>query len=112
MKSGQDVAKMAFGLEKRGDVPNDVIPLESGYAVIQLKEGTPVAKKQSEEMADSFIQGLRMHKEARRAHRLLVEAPEAKMGAEIEIAPEFANEPKQKPGENGEDLAAGGYGRQ
>lgn len=103
VKSGQEVAKIAFGLEKVGDVPNDVIPLENGYAVIQLKEKTPVAKEQWEKDRDGFIQGLRVHKE----HDALigyVKRLRAKFSAEIKINPDFLTEPKPKANEGTDDL--------
>jgi peptidyl-prolyl cis-trans isomerase D len=102
VKPGQEVAKIAFGLEKPGDVPNDIIPLQSGYAVIALKEKTPVSQEQWDKERETFLQTLRAHKE----HDTLigyVKRLRTKYTNDIKIGPEFLTEPKVKPGEGGEE---------
>lgn len=101
VKPGQDVAKVAFGLEKAGDVPNDIVPLTNGYAVIQLKEKTPVAKEQWEKDREAFLQTLRTNKE----HDVLISYIKRLRSkfTEIKIDQQFLTEPKPKPGEGGEE---------
>ena len=42
---GQSVAQIAFKLEKDGDVPDDLIKLDDGYAVMQLKEKSGATRR-------------------------------------------------------------------
>lgn len=92
---GQDVAKLVFELEKPGDLVNDVVPLERGYAVIQLKEKAPVSKEQWEKDREGFMSGMRVRKELdaliNYVKRLRVASEK-----EIKVKPEFATEPKVK----------------
>lgn len=102
--SGQDVAKMAFELEKAGDVVGDVVPLERGYAVIQLKERTPVSKEQWEKDREGFMTGMRTRKEL----DALINYLKRLRGAaekEIKVKSEFLTEqaPKEGEGAPGED---------
>jgi peptidyl-prolyl cis-trans isomerase D len=55
VSSGQSVAQIAFKLEKDGAVPDDLVKLDDGYAVIQLKEKNPASKQQFESERDAFI---------------------------------------------------------
>jgi peptidyl-prolyl cis-trans isomerase D len=90
---GQDVAKLAFQLEKAGDVLGDVVPLERGYAVIQLKEKTPVAKEQWEKDRDGYITGMRTRKELDALINYVKKLRQTSE-KEIKIKPEYATEPK------------------
>lgn len=92
---GQDVAKLAFELEKPGDLVGDVVPLERGYAVIQLKEKTPVSKEQWEKDREGFMSGMRARKELD-ALIQYTKRLRAASEKEIKVLPDFATEPKPK----------------
>jgi peptidyl-prolyl cis-trans isomerase D len=64
VSSGQNVAQMAFKLEKDGDVPDDLVKLDDGYAIIQLKEKNPATKQQFENERDTFIAAMLAAKQA------------------------------------------------
>ena len=93
--SGQDVAKLVFELEKPGDVVGDVVPMERGYAVIQLKEKTPVSKEQWDKDREGFLSGMRARKEL---DALIQYAKRLRQMSEkeIKVKPEFQTEPKPK----------------
>jgi len=59
VRPGSEVAHLAFTLEKPGAVPNDILPLESGYAVIQLKEKTPASKEDWEKNREFYVNAMR-----------------------------------------------------
>src|SRR5262249_9989087 len=56
---GHDAAEIAFELDKPGAVPNDVLPLETGYAVMQLKEKTAAKKEDWDKDRDNYLAGSR-----------------------------------------------------
>jgi peptidyl-prolyl cis-trans isomerase D len=101
--SGQDVAKLAFELEKPGDVMGDVVPLERGYAVVQLKEKTPVSKEQWEKDRDGFLSGMRARKELDALINYMKRLRTA-AEKEIKVKPEFQAEPKVKTDGEGSPL--------
>lgn len=59
VRPGSEVAHLAFTLEKPGAVPNDILPLETGYAVIQLKEKTPASKEDWEKNREFYVNAMR-----------------------------------------------------
>ncbi len=59
VRPGSEVAHLAFSLEKPGAVPNDILPLETGYAVIQLKEKTPASKEEWEKNREFYVNAMR-----------------------------------------------------
>ena len=59
VRAGSEVARLAFTLEKAGAVPNDILPLETGYAVIQLKEKTPASKEDWEKNREFYVNAMR-----------------------------------------------------
>lgn len=61
---GQSVAQIAFKLEKDGDIPDDLIKLEDGYAVMQLKEKSPASREQFETERDTFTAAMLAAKQA------------------------------------------------
>ncbi|MCC6557679.1 MAG: peptidylprolyl isomerase [Polyangiaceae bacterium] len=62
-KAGTDATRIAFELEKPGDVPRDVVPLETGYAVVQLKEKTPATQEQWEKEREYYVSAMRAAKQ-------------------------------------------------
>ena len=63
VRPGSEVAHLAFSLEKPGAVPNDILPLESGYAVIQLKEKSPASKEEWEKNREFYVNAMRSAKQ-------------------------------------------------
>ncbi len=63
VRPGTDVAHIAFGLEKAGAVPNDILPLDTGYAVIQLKEKAPASKEEWEKNREFYVNSMRAAKQ-------------------------------------------------
>jgi peptidyl-prolyl cis-trans isomerase D len=61
---GQNVAQMAFKLEKDGDTPDDLVKLDDGYAVIQLKEKSAATRDQFETEHDTFVAAMLAAKQA------------------------------------------------
>lgn len=58
-KDNADTARIAFQLEKPGDLPKDVVALENGYAVIQLKEKTPASQEQWDKEREFYVASMR-----------------------------------------------------
>jgi peptidyl-prolyl cis-trans isomerase D len=63
-KTKSEVSKIAFELKKPGDVPKDVVPIETGYVVMQLREKTPASKEDWAKNRDHYMTKLRMTKQA------------------------------------------------
>jgi peptidyl-prolyl cis-trans isomerase D len=59
VRPGSEVAHLAFSLDKPGAVPDDILPLESGYAVIQLKEKAPASKEEWEKNREFYVNAMR-----------------------------------------------------
>jgi peptidyl-prolyl cis-trans isomerase D len=57
-----DLAKVAFALEKPGDSPGDILPFDSGYIAIQLKEKTPASKEEWDKNKEFYLATLRANK--------------------------------------------------
>jgi len=64
VSQGQSVAQMAFKLEKDGDVPDDLVKLDDGYAILQLKEKNVASKSQFENERETFIAAMLAAKQA------------------------------------------------
>jgi peptidyl-prolyl cis-trans isomerase D len=98
-RSGQELLKSAFALKKAGDVPDDIVPLENGYAVFQLKEKTPATREQFDKERDYYIEAIQAAKRQdaliaylKRLHGLLANDVSYKS---------VIDEPKLKPNEDG-----------
>ena len=61
---GQSIAQIAFRLGKDGDVPDDLVKLNDGYAVVQLKEKAAATKEQFENERDTFLAAMLAAKQA------------------------------------------------
>jgi peptidyl-prolyl cis-trans isomerase D len=57
-------ARLAFALEKDGDVHPELIPTLNGFAVMQLKEKTPATREEFEAQKAELIRQLRVAKES------------------------------------------------
>ena len=90
---GSNAAAMAFKLEKPGDVPNDIVELFNGYAVMVLKEKTPASKEVWEKDRALFVARLRAEKQ-NDALTAYLDRLRNTLGSEIKYGSEFVNEPK------------------
>lgn len=94
---GTSVSAIAFGLKNPGDVPNDVIPMMDGYAVIQLKEKTAASKEDWEKNRDFYVSAMRSAKQSDALASYVKRLRDA-AGAEIKLNPQVVNEPKPEDG--------------
>ncbi|WP_437878286.1 peptidylprolyl isomerase [Sorangium sp. So ce513] len=62
-RDSMEPARIAFQLEKPGDLPKDVVALENGYAVIQLKEKTSPTQEQWDKDREFYISAMRAAKQ-------------------------------------------------
>lgn len=98
VKPGQSVAKLVFDLQKPGDVPADVIALETGYAVVQLKEKTAIDDKQWEEDAEFYRTSMRLAKQQDALTRYVKGLREALAG-EVKVNQAVVGEEAKDPDE-------------
>jgi peptidyl-prolyl cis-trans isomerase D len=108
--STTDLVKTAFQLQKPGDTTNDVISLHDGYAVVTLKEKTPVKKEDWEKDRDQTLTAIRKAKQAealmqyiqRLRSKVEGEAPIKRNEAITNDPPEEKNEQPAEPEDPGE----------
>ncbi|WP_437960110.1 peptidylprolyl isomerase [Sorangium sp. So ce119] len=62
-KDSTEPARIAFQLDKPGDLPKDVVALENGYAVIQLKEKTSPSQEQWDKDREFYTSAMRAAKQ-------------------------------------------------
>lgn len=101
-RAGTNVAQIAFALEKPGDTPDDLVPLETGYAVIRLKEKTPATKEQWATDRDFYVSAMT---KAKQSDALAGYVKRLRSGVEIKINQALATEAKgdaPTEGEGGE----------
>src|SRR5262249_14054321 len=99
--AGQSVAQTAFKLEKDGDVPDDLIKLEDGYAVIQLKEKNPATRERFDADRESFVTALLAAKQSDALNGYVMRLRDSAK-SEIKINDSFAKGPakdKHEPSE-------------
>jgi peptidyl-prolyl cis-trans isomerase D len=104
-RSGQQVAKTAFDLKKPGDAPNDVVPLDTGYAVYVLEEKKPASQEEWDKERDSVLATMRGEKENDALIGYLRRL-RSTLGSEVKYNAELVAEPKAGKGEEpppGED---------
>ena len=104
VKPGTDAARIAFELAKAGDVPKDVVPLDNGYAVIQLKELTPTTQEQWDKEREYYVSAMRAAKQNDALVGYLRRL-RSTIGSEVKYDQALITEPKDtdKPGEEGQD---------
>ncbi|AUX41983.1 foldase [Sorangium cellulosum] len=62
-RDSTEPARLAFQLDKPGDLPKDVVALENGYAVIQLKEKSSPSQEQWEKDREFYTAAMRAAKQ-------------------------------------------------
>ncbi len=96
---GQGVASMAFALAKEGDVPGDVVKLDAGYAVLQLKEKAIATREQFDKDREAFVAAMTTAKQADALAGYVARLRE-QAKSEIRINEAYANTPDaEKPGD-------------
>jgi peptidyl-prolyl cis-trans isomerase D len=100
--AGQNVIEMALRLEKDGDTPDDLVKLEDGYAVIQLKDKSAVTKEQFEKEKDWFIPQMLMAKQADELNGYVARLREANKTA-IKVNAAYAKEEEKERPANEEE---------
>jgi peptidyl-prolyl cis-trans isomerase D len=99
-RAGTNVAQIAFALDKPGDTPDDLVPLETGYAVIRLKEKTPATKEQWATDRDFYVSAMT---KAKQSDALTGYVKRLRSGVEIKVNQALASEPKGDAPAGGED---------
>jgi len=100
---GQGVAQIAFRLEKDGDVPDDLVKLEDGYAVMQLKEKSDASRDQFESERDTFAAAMLAAKQADALNGYVLRLRESAR-SEIKLNEAYGRVPdkeKQQEGDEG-----------
>lgn len=98
--SGQSVAGIAFALAKEGDLPDDLVKLDDGYAVMQLKEKTAATREQFDKDRETYMAALLAAKQAEALNEY-VERLRASAKGDIKINELYANPPHED--RSGED---------
>jgi peptidyl-prolyl cis-trans isomerase D len=99
---GQNVVEMAFRLSKPGEVGSDLVRLNNGYAVIQLKERTSASREDFDKERHEYAARLLYVKQ----QDLLVSYIEQLRKAaekEITIAEKWVQEPKRRSGSDDDE---------
>ena len=99
---GQGVAQIAFRLEKDGDVHEDLIKLDDGYAVMQLKEKSPASLEQFEKERDTFVAAMLAAKQADALNGYLLRLKEAAK-SEIKLNEAYAKTPEKDKQSEGDE---------
>jgi peptidyl-prolyl cis-trans isomerase D len=100
--SGQSVAQVAFKLEKDGDVPDDVIKLDDGYAVVQLKEKNAATREQFEGERETFVASLLAGKQYDALNGYVLRLKEAAK-SEIKLNEAYGKAPEKEKQSEGEE---------
>jgi peptidyl-prolyl cis-trans isomerase D len=88
------VAQIAFRLEKDGDVPDDLIKLEDGYAVMQLKEKSAASREQFESERETFVAAMLAAKQADALNGYVLRLREAAK-SEIKLNEAYGKSPEK-----------------
>jgi peptidyl-prolyl cis-trans isomerase D len=100
--AGQGVASIAFKLAKEGDFADDLIKLDDGYAVMQLKEKSPASRDQFESERDTFVASMLAAKQADALSGYLMRLKEAAKN-EIKINEAFGRAPERDKQAEGDE---------
>ena len=103
-KSTVDLVKQAFQLQKPGDLLNDIVPLRDGYAVVTLKEKTPVKKEDWEKDRAQLLEQMRAAKQAEALAFYILRARSKIEGeSPIKKNDSVTNEPPEEKGQEPSD---------
>jgi peptidyl-prolyl cis-trans isomerase D len=99
---GQGVAQIAFRLQQDGDVHDDLIKLDDGYAVMQLKEKSPASREQFENERDTFVAAMLAAKQADALNGYVLRLKEAAK-SEIKLNEAFGRAPEKDKQTEGDE---------
>jgi len=99
---GQSVAQIAFKMVKDGDVPDDLVKLDDGYAVVQLKEKTAASKEMFETERETFLSAMLAAKQADALNGYVARLRESAK-ADTKINEAFAQAPVREKQSEGEE---------
>lgn len=99
---GVDVGSTVFALAKPGDVANDLVKLERGYAIVQLTEKKPATKEEFEKARADLAASVLGAKQQDALVGYVARLREAAK-AEIKVNTAYVNEPKGGPADDGEE---------
>ena len=102
VSAGQSVAQIAFRLEKDGDVPDDLVKLDDGYAVLQLKEKSGASREQFESERETFVAAMLAAKQADALNGYVLRLREAAK-SEIKLNEAFGKTPEKEKQPEGEE---------
>ena len=98
VRASAELAKIAFGLEKPGDAPADIVPFDAGYLTVQLKEKTPASKEQWDKNKEFYLGAMRAAK-ANDALMAYVKRLRAQLAPEAKPDPRVVDDKAQKGGD-------------
>jgi len=99
---GQNVAQMVFKLEKDGDMPDDLVKLEDGYAVVQLKEKNAATREQFDTERETFVASLLAGKQFDALNGYILRLKEAARN-EIKLNEAYNKAPEKEKQSEGEE---------
>jgi peptidyl-prolyl cis-trans isomerase D len=95
VRQSSELTKIAFGLDKAGDAPGDVVPFDGGYLAIQLKEKTPASKEQWDKNKDFYVGAMRAAK-ANDALVAYVKRLHGQLASDAKFTPSIVEDKLQK----------------
>ncbi len=102
VQPGEDVARMAFQLAKPGDLASNVVPMATGYAVVQLKEKSPASEEEWKKNREFYVSAMRSAKQ-NDAIVAYVKRLKSNLGGEIKYNAAVVEEAKKGPDDEGGD---------
>jgi peptidyl-prolyl cis-trans isomerase D len=102
VSQGQSVVQMAFKLEKDGDVPDDLVKLDDGYAIMQLKEKNPATRQAFDNDRESYVANLLALKQADALNGYVSRLKEAAK-SEIRLNEAYSRGPEKEKQSEGEE---------
>jgi peptidyl-prolyl cis-trans isomerase D len=97
-RSGPELQKAIFALKKAGDVPDDIVSLENGYAVFQLKDKTPATREQFDKERDYYVEAIEAAKQSD-ALIAYIKRLSGLLAKDVVYKKEIVEEPTLKPNE-------------
>ena len=99
---GEDPVRLAFSIEKEGQVASDLVRLEDGYAVVRLKERKAITQEDFGKERDEYMGRMLYAKRNDLLVDYIARLREAAAG-EVKISEKWAQEPKKKGGDDDEE---------
>jgi peptidyl-prolyl cis-trans isomerase D len=100
---GTDVAKIAFKLQKPGDVAEDIVQLMNGYAVVQLKDKSPAKKEDWDKDRVAYMDRMRAMKQEDALVAYIARLRNSLGANDVKYSAEFVNEPKAEANASGQN---------